>query len=100
MAIGMTYEEFWYGDPWKIKIFKKAHELKNEIVNQQMWLQGLYIYDAVSAVVSSALGKKQKYTERPIELRPKTDAKEAREKAVKAFEAMRIAWSQKGNADG
>ena len=100
MAIGMTYEEFWYGDPWKIKIFKKAHELKNEIANQQMWLQGLYIYDAVGAVVNSVLGKKQKYIEHPLDLHPKTEAEKAREHSIKTFVLLRLAWSQKGNADG
>lgn len=100
MALGMTYEQFWYGDPWMVKTFERAHELRNEMLNQQMWVMGLYITDSIGSVVSTALGKRRDYMKKPIDLHPKTDAEKAREHAVKMFELMRIAWSQKGQADG
>lgn len=100
MAIGMTYEQFWYGDPWMVVSFRKAHELRNNMLNQQMWLMGLYVSDAVGSVVSTALSKKRDYMKQPINLHPKTDAEKAREHAVKMFELMRTAWMQKGEADG
>lgn len=96
MALGMTYEQFWYGDPWMVKTFERAHELKKEMLNEQMWMQGLYIYDAVKAVVSSALGKKTDYMKQPVDLHPVTDAEKEREKAIRYFKALQAAWAQKG----
>ena len=31
-----------------MKSYRKAEELRKERVNQEMWLQGMYIYDAIS----------------------------------------------------
>ena len=100
MTIGMTYEQYWYGDPWMVVSFRKAHEMRNEMLNQQMWLMGVYISDAVGSVVSNALGKRRDYMKQPIDLHPKTDAEKAREKAIKFFEAMQGAWAQKGEVNG
>ena len=100
MAIGMTYEQFWYGDPWMVKTFEKAHELKKDILNQQMWLQGLYIQSAVQSVVGTALGKRTEYIKQPLNLHPEKDKEKARQKAIQTFEAMRLAWMRKGETDG
>ena len=47
MAMGMTYDEYWYGDPWMTKAFRKAHELKRRENNFNLWLQGMYVYEAI-----------------------------------------------------
>ena len=47
MAIGMTYEEFWYQDPHKAKMFLKAHEIRQKQVNEHSWLLGYYNYIAL-----------------------------------------------------
>ena len=100
MAMGMTYEQFWYGDPWMVVSFRKAHELKNDMLNQQMWLMGLYAFDAVSAAMS-ALGKHpKKYMDKPIDIKAHTDAEKEREKAVNYFKALELAWQRKGAIDG
>lgn len=49
MSIGMTYEEFWYKDVSLVETYRKAHELKSQRANQEAWLQGMYIYDALCA---------------------------------------------------
>lgn len=60
MAIGVPYEEFWFGDYTQLKYYRKAYELKCEHENYAAWLQGAYIYDAVCAVspVLNAFAKK------------------------------------------
>ena len=50
MAMGMTYDEYWYGDPWMTKAFRKAYELKQKNRNYGYWLQGLYIYQSLLSV--------------------------------------------------
>ena len=100
MSMGMTYEEFWYGDPWAVVSFRKAHELRNDMLNQQLWLQGLYIYNAINAVASTLMGKPKEYISKPINLNVHTSAEKEKEKANKFFEAMAAAWAQKGATDG
>lgn len=100
----MTPEQYWEGDPYLVRAYYKAHKLRIEQRNQELWLQGLYIYDAVAAVVGSALSKRNyKYREKPIEMFPDETKKneevvqKERDKAVEAFKAMRKAWENKQN---
>lgn len=75
MAIGMSYEDYWFASPHLVKYYRKAHRYRTEQRNQELWLQGLYIYNAVSTVISNAFGgksgKKAKYLEKPIDIFPK-----------------------------
>lgn len=50
MAMGMTYDEYWNGDPEMVTFFRKASELKRKDKNYELWLQGLYIYEALGNI--------------------------------------------------
>ena len=94
MAMGMTYEQFWYGSPGMVKAFKEAHRVRNDQLNQQMWLQGLYFYNAVASALARAFGDRNaKYVSKPLELfeKPKPKMTESqiedeREKFAKMLE--------------
>lgn len=43
----MTYDQFWNDDPGLARAYRKAAEIKAERRNQELWLQGLYFYDAL-----------------------------------------------------
>ena len=47
MSIGMSYDEFWDGDVEAVKAYRKAYELKERRKNQELWLQGMYFYEAL-----------------------------------------------------
>ena len=47
MSIGMTYDEFWNHDVKIAEAYRKAEELRDRKRNQEMWLQGMYIYEAL-----------------------------------------------------
>ena len=72
----MSVDEFWDGEPILAKVYREAHEMRNEIRNQELWMQGLYNYRAFSSVIESlAYGfsggkgsKPSKYPERPYPL--------------------------------
>ena len=78
----MTYEQFWEGDPSLAKHYRQADELKTERRNQELWLQGLYIYEALCDVapIMHAMAKKgtkaRPYPEQPY---PITDRQRRRE---------------------
>lgn len=96
--MGMTYEQYWDGHPFIAVHYRKAHKLKRKLVNEEAWLQGLYVFDAVSVAIGNAFGKKgstkKQYIEKPIDIFPLTEReKKQREqeeyaKMQKAMEAM------------
>ena len=47
MSIGMTYDEFWNGDVSLVEVYREAQELRDRRQNQSLWLQGMYIYEAL-----------------------------------------------------
>lgn len=51
ISIGMSYEQFWEGDPTMTKDYLKAYNQKQkreaEKMKWMMWEQGLYVYEAI-----------------------------------------------------
>ena len=47
MSIGMAYDEFWNQDVRLVEVYRKAAELRDKRRNQELWLQGMYIYEAL-----------------------------------------------------
>ena len=71
LSIGMTYEQYWYDDPMLINAYIRADEIKQRRRNNEMWLQGLYVYQAVGSLIHLAnpFSKKHKadrYMKKPI----------------------------------
>lgn len=101
----MTAVEFWEGDPWLAAAYRKSVGIRNQRHSEEMWLQGLYIFNAVSTAVGNAFRKKgtkpQPYMEEPIRVTPMTEAeKEARaererQKVIAYFNNMEKKWKKK-----
>lgn len=72
MAMGMSYQEYWHGDPGLTKYYRAACKKRHEEQNHFAWLQGLYVCAAVGTVVDSALSKKGsskvKYPDKPLDI--------------------------------
>lgn len=89
LSIGMTEEQYWDRDCTLVKSYREAEELRKERVNQEMWLQGMYIYDAISRLspILRAFAKKgtkaQPYVEEAYPINKKT-VEEAELKKEKA----------------
>ena len=47
MSIGMTYDEFYNQDVCMAPAYRKAAELRDKRQNQELWLQGMYVYEAL-----------------------------------------------------
>ncbi len=47
----MSYEQYWEYDPHLVKLYQDAHELYRERKNQEMYMQGLYNYEAFKSVI-------------------------------------------------
>jgi len=98
MSYGMSYEEYWHGDPWAMKDYKEAYMLRNRQANTMAWVQGVYFTDALSCVIGNAFGKKgsppRKYMAEPLDIFPKTEAEQEAETERKQQEliAKLSAW--------
>ena len=45
----MTYEQFWYQDPHLVRAYAKAEEMRIKRRNEELYLQGRYVYEAIGA---------------------------------------------------
>ena len=109
LSIGMSHEQYWNDDPWLADVFRKAHNLKVEMRNQELWLQGLYIHNAFSVVMTNfgkglsgkKGGKSEKYVDKPIRITPlseyekKQKAKEERRKVIQYFTNLQKRFERK-----
>ena len=92
LSIGMTPEQFWEGDCTLVKYYRQADELRNERRNQELWLQGMYFYEAICDVspILHAFAKKgskpHPYPSKPYAISEKQIREERREKEQKLAE--------------
>ena len=104
LSIGMSPEQYWDGDPMLAKYYRKADELSRKRRNEELWLQGMYIYEALCDVapVFHAFAKKgtkpTPYSDHPYALsqsdrveEKKIREKQEREKARRYMEAKMAA---------
>lgn len=108
LSIGMTAQQYWDDDPMLCKYYRKAEELRKERLNQQLWLQGLYVYSALCDVapIFHAFAKKgtkaKPYVDAPFPLSAKAqkEEKEHKQRAVSSkgksyMEAMMMQMNKK-----
>lgn len=100
MAIGMTYQEFWYEDCWIAKSYLEAYKIKKEQLNEQFWLQGVYIYEAlidVSPILHAFCKKGTKpipFPKEPYPLFKKENKEEEKAKEREKAEIFFKTWSK------
>lgn len=97
LSIGMTEEQYWDRDSTLVIAYRKAEELRKERVNQEMWLNGMYVYDAIARLspILRAFAKKgtkpQPYVEEPYPItRKNVEEAEERKARLKAEKAKRF----------
>ena len=91
MLYGMTYDQYWYGDPWMVRAYAQAYLLKRKVENENAWIQGAYVANAFGTVLSNAFGKKKTdYLTKPLDIFPKTEAEEQAE--IREEKRKLIVW--------
>ena len=50
MSYGMSYDEFWYGDAYLTQFYRDSYKIKVRQMDERMWMQGMYIYEALCDV--------------------------------------------------
>lgn len=105
LQYGMTADQYWNGDPYLAVIYREKKDLEVQARNHELWLQGLYIYDAFSVVTFNMNRKKgqnpEAYPDKPYELkRPELEddqekRKKARADAIAQINALKDAMERK-----
>lgn len=108
LSFGMSYEQFWYGPPELVVAFRQADELRRRRKNEELWLAGMYIADAIAATVGNMFskGQKIKYPSEPraitlseVEARRDRECKE-KEAEIKARFTARVLTMNKTTGGG
>jgi hypothetical protein len=102
MALGVSLDEYWHGDPTNLHYYVEAQEFKNEQKNQEMWTQGLYNYQAFQSVIGEfgwGLGGKKGAKPEPYRSYPLAVTEREKEAEKQRSIAKTLAWVQKGQVE-
>jgi hypothetical protein len=102
----MTYADFWHGDVNMVRAYRKADEMSRRRQNEALWVQGIYIRDALICTVGNMFsGKgatkheypKEPYaiTESEIREREEREARLAEERIKANFAAFAARMQKK-----
>ena len=92
LSIGMTYEQFYYEDCRLVIAYRKAQKMREQRRNQELWLQGMYFYDALCSAspllhaFAKSGTKPLPYSEQPYPLTQEEVEEREREKERKQYE--------------
>lgn len=108
LAIGMSYEQFWYKEPQLVRSYRKADEIRRRRMSEEQWLAGMYTADALRATVGNMFSKGNKYnypaeprpiTRNEIEARKEREQREKVEKIKATFIAKALDVNKKIGGD-
>ena len=96
ISIGMNVNQFYNEDVTLATIYRKAYNIKNERDNSRLWLQGMYIYDAINTSLYNVFCRKSgqsvaSYTQKPYPINQK-QLEEDYEKSVERDRAKAKVW--------
>ena len=103
MVMGMTPEEYWHGEADLPVYYRKAEMLKRSQKNQELWMQGRYIYDAIIFAFNADAAKTNEtgYLDEPYPItKEESDERQRRlekaqyERDLAQMKALTDAWNK------
>ena len=97
MSYGMSYHDYWFGQAYMTQFYRDAHKLKIRQQDENNWMLGMYVYEAIldCSPILHAFSKKGtkplQYSEKPYlmdKLRDKTEAEKEQEKENERLKAI------------
>ena len=84
LSIGVSWEQFWHDDPKICTWYRNADDLRKKRINEQLWLSGVYVSEALASTVGNMFSKNNqfKYPDSPLPI-TKLELEEKREKEKK-----------------
>lgn len=102
LSIGMSWEQYWEQDVCMVKYFREADEIRKRRINEQLWLQGMYVYNAIVAVSPVLVPfaknpKPQPYTKEPFPITKQMQEEKEKERYIKMLNYMKAFASNNKN---
>ena len=100
LYMGMTPEQFWEGDSNLVVAYRKAFEMKQDADNFNLWLQGKYVYDAISCLIpimhpfAKKGTKAEPYLDKPYPLKEGNTENKPEDKNIKQGKVKALEWMQ------
>ena len=100
LFMGMTPEQFWEGDSNLVVAYRKAFEMKQDADNFNLWLQGKYVYDAISCLIpimhpfAKKGTKAEPYLDKPYPLKEGNTEDKPEDKNIKQGKVKALEWMQ------
>lgn len=91
----MSCADYWDGDNDLPKYYRQAYKMRQEQLNHEAWLQGLYVYDAVISAMTHLNSKKsshKSYAEKPYSFDPEKDKENKEIEAQAQAEMWMKTW--------
>ena len=100
LSIGMTYKQYWYGDPKILNTYVRAEAFRQKRRNNELWLQGLYVHIAIGDLVPilnpfSKDHHAKKYLSKPIPITKEEQEEQERDKYERFVEYMKSLTKKK-----
>lgn len=93
LKMGMTYDQYWYGDTSAHKAYLKAEKLRQKEMNQVAWLHGMYFYealmDAAPAIKAFCKTKARPYRSEPYDFDEEERKEREERERRKRYERMK-----------
>lgn len=88
MSLGMSYDDFWNQNVDIARAYRKADELKRRRQNEVLWIQGLYVRDALACTVGNMFAgkgsQKHEYPKEPYAItEQEIEEREEREERIR-----------------
>ena len=85
LSIGMTWDEYWKDDVTKVIYYRKKDKLDRQRKNNELYLQGLYFYQALCSVAPALMAfnknpKIEPYLDEPFALTEEEQEERERKK--------------------
>lgn len=112
MSYGMSRDEYWNGDIRAAFDYVEAEQYRFKRRNEEMWLQGAYICDAVAVAVHNTVvlglnkgrGEKATYPDKPYDFTPPKENEEDNALIAKAWMEQFVEagknWGKEGKQNG
>lgn len=89
MSYGMSYDEFWHGDLYLTKFYRESYLIQVKQKDEELWMQGMYIYEALCKV-SPILHAFSKKGTKPLQYRTKPMSEEIKENKTEKEKDIQI----------
>lgn len=105
LAMGMTSDEFWNGNPLLVKSYRKAYQLRQKAEEWARWRNGMYVYAAIgnlAPILRASFGgctvKPKEYMDKPFPMTEEEAKQQEEERQSESIKKM-LAVMRRESAD-